>query len=141
MIIKIKKINPEAKLPEYSRVGDAGMDIFSCEDYELMPGEKHNFNSGFSAEIPEGYFGKLYDKSGFANKHQIINLGGVIDSNYRGQWNITLKNIGDKSYKIKKGEKIAQVIFHQIPQIEIEEVDQLNDTGRGTGWAGSSGRF
>lgn len=141
MKIKVKKVNKDAKLPKYSRVGDAGMDIFSCKDYELKPGEKHIFGSGISVEYPQDYVALIYNKSGLSCEHELITLGGVIDPNYRGEWQIGLKNISNKSYKITKGEKIAQVIFHKISQVEVEEVGTLDDTNRGIGWSGSSGRF
>lgn len=142
MKIKVKKVNKDAKIPEYSRVGDAGMDIFSCEDYELTPGEKHIFGSGISVEYSEDYVALIYNKSGLSCKHELITLGGVMDPNYRGEWQITMKNLSNKSYKIEKGEKIAQVIFHTRPHVEVEEVDDLsNDSARGDNWAGSSGRF
>lgn len=142
MIIRVKKINKEAKLPEYSRVGDAGMDIFSCQDYELMPGEKHIFGSGIAVEYPDDHLAYIYDKSGLSCKHELITLGGVMDPNYRGEWQITMKNLGSKPYKVEKGEKICQVVFHKISKVEVEEVDQLdNNSERGDNWAGSSGRF
>ena len=141
MKIKVKKVNSDAKLPEYSRVGDAGMDIFSCEDYELMPGDKHIFGSGIAVEYPTDHLAYIYDKSGLSCKHELITLGGVMDPNYRGEWQITIKNIGNKSYKIEKGEKICQVVFHKISQVEVEEVNELStDSARGDNWAGSSGR-
>lgn len=141
MLIKVKRLNNDAKLPQYSREGDAGMDIYSCEDYQLMPGEKHIFGSGIAVEYSQDYVALIYDKSGLSCTHELLSLGGVIDANYRGEWQITIKNIGSRPYKIEKGEKICQVIFHPRPQIEVEEVKDLSDSSRNDGWAGSSGRF
>lgn len=117
------------------------MDIFSCEDYQLMPGEKHIFGSGLVVEYPQDHVAIIFDKSGLSCKYELITMGGIMDPNYRGEWQITIKNIGLRSYKIEKGEKICQVIFFPRPQVEVEEVDHLSDSTRGTSWAGSSGRF
>lgn len=140
MKLKIKKLNPEVMLPKYHHNGDAALDIYSNEEYEISPGEVHNFLSGFATEFPIDYVAKIHDRSSLANKNQIISLGGLIDSNYRGEWNITLKNIGSKPYKIEKGDKIAQVVFYQIPRVLVEETNSLSPSQRGDGWAGSTGK-
>jgi len=138
--IKIKKINPEAKIPSYAHPGDAGLDLYSCEDYLLKPQERHTFLIGISTEIPFGYVGLIRDKSGLAAKHGLTVLAGVIDSNYRGEYGVVLLNIGDKPYQIRKGDKIAQLLIQKIENVEMEEVNELSETLRGEGGFGSSGR-
>jgi dUTP pyrophosphatase len=140
MKIKVKKLHPEAKLPEYAHPGDAGMDIFSLEDYELNPGERHMFKTGISIAIPRGYVALIWDKSGLASRYGISTLGGVIDADYRGEYKIVLLNTSDKSYNIKKGDKIAQVIIQPVVEAETEEVEDLDQTDRGSGSFGSTGK-
>ncbi len=140
MEIKIKKLNPEVKLPNYAHADDAGMDLYSLEDYELMPGEKHTFALGIATEFSSDLVAIIHGKSGLANKYEIAILGGVIDAGYRGEWQIILKNLGKNNFKINKNDKIAQAVLHKIERLKITEVDDLSDSTRGTGWAGSTGK-
>lgn len=140
MKIKIKKLEPEVKLPVYANKGDAGMDVFSLEDKELKPGERYLFKLGFAMEIPEGYVGLFWDKSGIASKYGIHTLAGVIDSVYRGEFGVVMLNTGDESYEFKKGDKLAQLLIQPIASPELEEVEELSDTHRGEGGFGSTGK-
>lgn len=140
MRIKVKKLDKEARLPEYAHPGDAGMDIFSLEDYELKPKERHLFSTGVSIALPRGYVALIWDKSGLAAKYGLSTLGGVIDADYRGEYKIVILNTSDKSYNIKKGDKIAQVIIQPVVKAETEEVEDLDQTGRGSGSFGSTGK-
>jgi dUTP pyrophosphatase len=103
--IKVKKLTKDAKLLCYAHSGDAGLDVFSCEDYELKPGERHAFSTGISYSIPSGYALLVWDKSGLAVKYGIKTIAGVNDSGFRGECKIVLLNLSQKSYKIKKGTK------------------------------------
>ena len=139
MKLKIKKLNNEAVLPRYAHESDAGMDLFSVEDFGLSPGERKICPTGIAMAIPEGFVGLIWDKSGIAAKNGIKTMGGVIDSNYRGEIGVILKNLSEEKYKINKGDKIAQMLIQKIESPEIEEVDSLEDTDRGEGGFGSTG--
>ena len=139
--IKIKKINSEAILPNYVHKGDAGMDLFSCENYILGSGERKVFGIGLKVEIPEGYEMQIRPKSGLASKYGItvLNTPGTIDSCYRGEVGVILVNHGHENYEIKKGEKIAQAVINKVEAVKIIEVEELSDTSRGGGGFGSTG--
>jgi dUTP pyrophosphatase len=139
--IKIKKLNPDAIIPKYSHVGDAGMDLFSVEkDFILKPNHRVLVGTGLSIELPKGYVSLVWDKSGIALKG-IKTMGGVIEHTYRGEYKIILVNLSSENYEIKKGQKIAQLLIQKIETAEIEEVDELSETTRGDGGFGSTGKF
>ncbi len=138
--IKVKKINPDATLPKYAKDGDAGLDLCSVEDYTLRRGEKKVFGTGLQFEIPQGYFGSMRDRSGLAAKHGIHTLAGVIDSGYRGEVGIILVNLGEQDFMIRKGDRIAQLIIQPYENCKITEVNEVNETSRGDGGFGSTGR-
>ncbi len=138
--IKIQKIDNKTKIPNYAHHGDAGLDLYSIEkNYILKAGEHKKFATGIKMEIPPGYVGLVWDKSGLALKHCIKTMGGVIDSTYRGEILVILINLGKKDYEIEKDTKIAQMLFQKVEKAEIEEVKNLSDTQRGEGGFGSSG--
>lgn len=139
MQIKIKKIDKEAILPKVALAGDAGMDLYSAEDKFLNPGERASVKTGIAIKIPQGYAGLIWDKSGVSHKQGIKTLGGVIDSNYTGEWFIGIVNLGKESFEIKKGQKIAQVLFQKISLPEIELVEELEETNRNNNGFGSTG--
>lgn len=140
MEIKIKRLNKEAILPKYANLGDAGLDLFSLEDCILSPGESHTFALGFALEFSEDYTALIWDKSGMAFKNDIHVIGGVFDAGYRGEYRIKLVNLGDKEYKIEKGDKIAQVLIQPIIHANIIVVRKLSESVRGDGAYGSTGR-
>jgi len=138
--VKIKKIDKKAIIPKFSRKGDAAFDIHSLETYTIKPGERHIFQTGIAMEFPDGYGLLYWDRSGLAAKHGIHILAGVIDATYRGEHRIVLLNTGKESYDVKEGDRIAQAILLKLPDVEIEEVDELSDSNRGEGRFGSSGK-
>ena len=138
--LKIKKIHPDAKLPSYAHEGDAGLDVFSCEDYVLGPGERKLFKTGVSVEFDKNHVALVWDKSGLAAKKGIKTMAGVIDCGYRGEWMITLLNTSNEDHEVKIGDKIAQVLIQPVVSANIEEVKELNDSSRGEGGFGSTGR-
>lgn len=140
MELKIKKLDKNVKLPSYAHPGDAGMDLYSNEDYLLGKGERHLFRLGFATEFDEDYTGLVKDKSGLASKAGLTVLAGVIDAGYRGEWGVVLLNTGEKPYQIKKGDKIAQVLFCKVEKVEVKETDNLSTHQRGEGGFGSTGR-
>ncbi|MFW5885280.1 MAG: dUTP diphosphatase [Patescibacteria group bacterium] len=139
MQIKIKKIDKEAILPKVALAGDAGMDLYSAEDKFLNPGERASVKTGIAIKIPQGYAGLIWDKSGVSHKQGIKTLGGVIDSNYTGEWFIGIVNLGKEPFEIKKGQKIAQVLFQKISLPEIELAEELEETNRNNNGFGSTG--
>ena len=139
MKIFIQKIDPSAKLPSYAYEGDAGMDLFSCQDCKIEPGEKVLVSTGWKVAVPQGHAGFIWDKSGIAAKHHIKTMAGVLDSNYRGELLVVLTNLGKKPYKISKGEKIAQLVIEPVVAVNIIEVEKLDETIRGEKGFGSSG--
>ena len=105
MFIKFQKILDEAIIPHYAHQGDAGMDIFSVEENIIKAGERKNIRTGVKMELPEGFVGLVWDKSGLALKNGIKTMAGVIDSGYRGEIGIVLANLSHQDYKIEKGTK------------------------------------
>lgn len=116
------------------------MDLFSCVDYEVGPGQKGIVPTGFKIAVPQGHAGFIWDKSGIAVKNHIKTMAGVLDSNYRGELRVVLTNLGKEPYSIKKGQKIAQLVIKPVVAAEIMEVEELGeDTVRGEKGFGSSG--
>ena len=140
MKIKIKKIRPDAIIPKYAHPGDAGMDLYINEPVELEPGERKSIPLGISVEIPKGYVGLMWDKSGLSHKYGIKTFGGVIGSGYRGEIHAGVMNLSDKYFKFEKGHKIAQLLIQKIENVDFEEVSELSDSLRGEGGLGSTGK-
>lgn len=139
MKLKILKIDSEAKIPNYANFDDAGLDLYSIEEAVLKSMERRAIKIGIKMEIPEGYVGLIWDKSGLALNDGIKTMAGVIDSGYRGEIKIILINLSDKNFEIKKGQKIAQMLIQKIERPEIEETEFLNESKRGEGGFGSTG--
>ncbi|MDR3559651.1 MAG: dUTP diphosphatase [Candidatus Pacebacteria bacterium] len=140
MKVLVKKLHTDAEMPKFALPGDAGMDLHSIENVIIEPGKRYACGTGVAMEIPEGYAGLIWDKSGIAAKFGIETLGGVIDSGYRGEVKVILVNLGQEDYKIEKGDKVAQILIQKIYNPEIEEVSALDDSQRGAGGFGSTGK-
>ncbi len=139
MKIKIKRLHPDAIIPNYAHPGDAGMDLYSVEeDFVLKPGERAKIKTGISIELPPGYVSLVWDKSGVGSKG-IKTFGGVLDSGYRGEYIIMLANLSPEYFEVKKGQKIAQLLIQKVEAPEIEESHELSETSRGDGGFGSTG--
>lgn len=139
VLVKIVRLKESAKLPSYAHEGDAGLDIFSAESCLIEPGKRKLISTGISMELPSGYVGLIWDKSGLALKKGITVLGGVIDSGYRGECRVILQNLGEETLKIRVGDKIAQLIIQEVARAEIEEAAVLSDSSRADGGFGSTG--
>lgn len=141
MKLQVKKLDPQAKLPAYEHPGDAGLDLYALEDF-IVPSRarKAGIRTGVAVAIPEGYVGLFWDKSGLAAKHGLKVMAGVIDSGYRGELLLTLLNTSEVDYQFKAGEKVMQMLIQAVGRAEIEEVAELDDTSRGAGGFGSTGR-
>lgn len=139
MKLLVKKLDKQAKLPQYAQPGDAGLDIFSNEEYILKPNERHLFATGIQIAIPPGCVGLVWDKSGLAVNNGLKTMAGVIDEGYRGEVKILLLNLSDKNYSVEKHNKIAQLIIQKKEAVDIEESETLNVTSRGDNGFGSTG--
>ncbi|NPA87397.1 dUTP diphosphatase [Caminibacter pacificus] len=142
MVLKIKKLTQNAKIPAYQTKEAAGFDLHSIEDVVIKPGERKLIGTGLAFEIEFGYEVQIRPRSGLAFKHGItvLNTPGTIDSDYRGEIKVLLINLGDEPFEIKEGERIAQAVVAPVIQAKIEEVDELSDTQRGAGGFGSTGK-
>lgn len=129
-------------LPAYATAGAAGMDVVAAEDVDLAPGGRHAVATGFALAIPAGYEVQVRPRSGLALKHGItcLNSPGTIDSDYRGEVKIILANLGDAPFPVRRGERIAQLVPAPVQHAVLNEVDTLDETARGAGGFGSTGR-
>ncbi len=141
MKIKIKKISEEAIAPSCHHKGDAGLDLYSAEEIVLKPGERAKVRTGIGMQIPDGYVGLVWDRSGVAVNHGIKTMAGVVDSCYRGEISIVLLNLSGEDFKIEKKQKIAQMLIQKVENPEIEIVESLENSERGAGGFGSTGSF
>jgi dUTP pyrophosphatase len=140
MQLKIKKLTEDAIIPKYATRDDAGMDFFAIENVELEPMQRTQIGTGIAMEIPEGHVGLIWDKSGLSHKFGIKTLGGVVDSGYRGEIKIGVINLGKEKYVFEKGHKVAQMIIQKKETPEIIEATELNNSERGEGGFGSTGK-
>ncbi len=136
--LKIKKIHPSAVMPSYTKAGDAGLDLSAVEGGEIQPQSRAKFGTGVAFEIPAGYVGLIWDRSGMSTKKGVKTLGGVIDSGYRGEIVVALANVSDVPVQIMKGDKIAQILIQKIETAQIEISNELSETQRGETGFGSS---
>jgi dUTP pyrophosphatase len=140
MKLRVKKLNKEAIIPKYAHFDDAGFDLFAIEDTVIKKGERNQVKTGLALEIPTGYVGLVWDKSGISFKEGLKTMAGVVDSTYRGEVMVALINLSDKDYKFDKGHKVAQMIIQKKETVEFEEVFELPETKRGEGAFGSTGK-
>jgi len=140
MQLLIKKLHPNAKLPSFAHASDAGMDLFTVSDFVVNPGEHMLVNTGIAIGLPDGYAALVWDKSGIANRRHIKTVGGVFDTEYRGEYLIGLYNFGKEPQSFSAGDKIAQLLIQKIEHPEIVEVEELDETTRGEGRFGSTGK-
>ena len=129
-------------LPAYATTGAAGMDVVAAEDVALAPGERAAVATGFAIAIPEGFEVQVRPRSGLALKHGLtcLNTPGTIDADYRGEVKVILANLGSEPFEVRRGERIAQLVPAAVTAATLVEVDALDDTDRGLGGFGSTGR-
>ena len=141
--ILIKRLSKEVSLPKYETSGSSGMDLaaYINDAINLQPGKSVIVPTGLSVAIPRGFEIQIRPRSGLAAKNQIsiLNTPGTIDSDYRGEIKVILINLSDKNFIIEKGFRIAQMVICPIIQVQLEEVNELNDTIRGKDGFGSTG--
>lgn len=129
-------------LPAYATNGAAGMDIVAAEDIVLEPGTRAAVATGFALAIPTGYEVQVRPRSGLALKHGVtcLNTPGTIDSDYRGEVKVILANLGQESFAVRRGDRIAQLVPAPVLRAELALAETLDDTARGVGGFGSTGR-
>lgn len=151
MQLKVKKLDSRATVPTKNNPTDAGFDLYALEDAALRSGETIKIKTGIAMEIPDGYYGQIFERSSLGSKG-IARRGGVIDSSYRGEILVCLHNtnlqhiyghsphLESSVYTVAAGDKIAQIVILPVPQMEIVEVNELSESDRGDKGFGSSGR-
>ena len=142
--IRVKKLNNNAVLPTYGSVEAAGADLYACLEAPIViqPGESAFIPTGLSMELPRGYAGLIYARSGLACKKGLApaNKVGVVDSDYRGEFIVVLHNHGNVPREISHGERIAQLVISPVFTPGFTEVEELSDTARSSGGFGSTGK-
>ena len=141
--IQIKKLSDSVSIPKYETSGSSGMDVAAHIENNIIinPGEKALVSTGFSVAIPRGYEIQIRPRSGLAAKKNItvLNTPGTIDADYRGEIKVILINLGKEKFIIKNGERIAQMVVCPVVQANLEEVEELSSTERGSSGFGSTG--
>lgn len=145
MKVNFKKLNENAIVPTYGSQFAAGADLYACTNGETVtfgPGETKLIKTGIAMEIPEGYAGLIYARSGIANKRGLApsNKVGVVDSDYRGEIMVSLHNHSLAEQSITDGERVAQMVIAPFLKVEYTEVEELTETVRGEGGFGSTGK-
>ena len=142
--IPVKRLRSDAILPTYGSPGAAGADLYACLEHEvtIQPGQSEFISTGLSMEIPAGFVGLIYARSGLACKRDLApaNKVGVIDSDYRGEFIVVLHNHGSQAQIIRSGERIAQLVIAPVFTPGFVQVDSLSETIRSSGGFGSTGK-
>jgi len=139
--VPIRRLRPDAHLPEQAYEGDAGMDLAACEAVTIEPGERAVVPTGLAIEIPDGYAGFVQPRSGLAVRHGIgiVNTPGLIDSGYRGEIRVVLINTDrEQRFTVEPGMRIAQLVIVPVAAARLVEVDELAASDRGSRGFGSS---
>ena len=144
LVIPVQRLNSDLPLPNYAKPGDAGADLIANEEVTLAPGGgRALIGTGIAVAIPLGYAGFVQPRSGLALRHGItcLNTPGLIDSGYRDELKVLLINTDpSEPYEVHRGDRIAQLVIQKVEEVAWEESDQLDDTERGLGGFGHSGR-
>lgn len=142
MKVGFKRIHPDATLPAYAHASDAGMDVRSVEDLTIPAGRRALVHTGLVMMLPPDAEAQVRPRSGLALKHgvTVLNTPGTIDSGYRGEVGVILANFGESDFEVRKGDKIAQIVIAPVTRPVVVEVDEIDDTDRGAGGFGSTGK-
>lgn len=140
--VKLKRLSPDGTIPTRGSKYSAGFDLYAAHDYLLQPGETALIHTGFAMQLPAGYFGAIFARSGLSTKHGVrpANCVGVVDCDYSGEVMVPLHNDSDKPYDIGQCERVAQMVLLPYHNVHFEEVEELNSTERGSGGFGSTGK-
>lgn len=143
LTVKIKRIRENARIPSFGSAFAAGADLYACleEPAEVAAGATVMIPTGLAMEIPAGYAGLIYARSGMASKRGLApaNKVGVVDCDYRGEVMVALHNHSAKDAVVEPGERVAQLVIAPVPEVVFEETEELEDTVRGAGGFGSTG--
>ncbi|MDK2984961.1 MAG: dUTP pyrophosphatase [Clostridia bacterium] len=141
--VKIIPGNEDIELPQYMTEGAAGLDLRAAvkDEVILAPGDTTLVPTGLALKIPPGYEAQVRPRSGLALKHGItlLNSPGTIDADYRGEIGVILTNLGKKDFSIKRGDRIAQMVFAKVQRVTLKQVSELEDSDRGSGGFGHTG--
>ncbi|MFF5206951.1 dUTP diphosphatase [Streptosporangium sp. NPDC000396] len=141
--VLIHRLDAELPLPSYAHPGDAGADLYTAEDVELLPGERVMVGTGVAIALPDGYAAFVHPRSGLAAKHglTLVNAPGTVDAGYRGEIKVTLLNTDTKdAVRLRRGDRIAQLVIQRVEKAAFYEVDRLPGSARGANGFGSTGR-
>ena len=137
--VKVELFKANARLPEYAYPSDTGADLFACEDVEIWPHQIKLVSTGIKMQFPEGWAGFILEKSGLALKRGVQIMGGVIDSSYRGEVNVLIRNTTPEIMRFQTGDKVAQIEIRPVYQAWFS-IGEVNDTARSASGFGSTGR-
>ena len=144
VFVKVKKKDERIELPRYESSGAAGMDLkaFLDADVTIPPLGRAKIPTGLFVEVPPGYEAQVRPRSGLAARHgvTILNAPGTIDSDYRGELEVILVNLGSEPFTLKNGDRIAQLVISPVTRSSLSEAESLSETERGSGGFGSTGR-
>jgi len=143
--VRVRRVGqrgPPLELPRYETPGSAGMDLRADEPFTLAPGERRLVPTGLAVEIPDGHEGQVRARSGLAVRHGValVNAPGTVDSDYRGEVKVILVNLGLDAVTFARGDRIAQLVIAPVARAEIQAVEDLADSHRGSGGFGSTGQ-
>jgi dUTP pyrophosphatase len=143
VILRFRRLNEAARPPAQAHDGDAGYDLYAAEATIIAPGDRATVGTAIAVAIPEGHAGLVVPRSGIAARHGIslVNGPGLIDAGYRGELRVLLLNTDrDEPFRVEPGDRIAQLVLVKVEAPRLEESESLDETTRGTGGFGSSGR-
>jgi dUTP pyrophosphatase len=145
LVLKVRRVGergPPLELPSYQSDGAAGLDLRADEACLLAPGERRLVPTGLAVELPAGHEGQVRPRSGLALRHGIgmVNAPGTVDQDYRGEVGVLLVNLGQASFEVKRGDRIAQLVVAPVARVEVRLAEELNGTSRGGGGFGSTGK-
>ncbi|WP_285702866.1 dUTP diphosphatase [Microtetraspora sp. NBRC 16547] len=141
--VLIHRLDTGLPLPGYAHPGDAGADLYAVTDVELLPGERAVVGTGVAIALPDGYAAFVHPRSGLASKFGVtlVNAPGTVDAGYRGEIKVTLLNTDTKdAARLKRGDRIAQLVIQRVEKASFHEVDRLPGSVRGANGFGSTGR-
>lgn len=142
--VLVRRLDGDLPLPAYAHPGDAGADLVTAVDVELLPGERATVGTGMAVALPDGYAAFVHPRSGLAAKHGVtlVNAPGTVDAGYRGEIKVTLLNTDPKeSVRLRRGDRIAQLIVERVERAVFHEATELPGSARGDGGHGSTGGY
>lgn len=140
--LQVQRLHEAAVLPAYAHPGDAGLDLSSVTEVVLPAGGRAAVPTGLAIAVPDGWVGLVHPRSGLARRHgvTVANAPGTVDAGYRGEVLVLLVNLGSDEVVLAAGERVAQLVLQRVGHAQVVEVDALDDTRRGAGGFGSTGR-